>query len=43
MLLSEMGGIMEVESLPSKGSTFRILLAAAPGGTENQAKEEQTE
>jgi signal transduction histidine kinase len=43
MLLSEMGGIMEVESLLSKGSTFRILLAVAPGGGEDPTKEERTE
>jgi signal transduction histidine kinase len=31
MLLSEMGGRIEVESAPNKGSTFRILLAQAHG------------
>jgi signal transduction histidine kinase len=31
MLLSEMGGRIEVESAPNKGSTFRILLAKAHG------------
>jgi signal transduction histidine kinase len=31
MLLSEMGGRIEVESRPARGATFRILLAAVPG------------
>jgi signal transduction histidine kinase len=32
MLLSEMGGQIEVESAPNKGSTFRVLLAKAREG-----------
>jgi signal transduction histidine kinase len=31
MLLSEMGGRIEVESQPARGATFRVLLAAVPG------------
>jgi signal transduction histidine kinase len=30
MLLSEMSGRIEVDSVPSKGSTFRMLLGACP-------------
>ena len=33
MLLSEMGGRMEVESVPSKGSTFRVLLTTSVPGS----------
>jgi signal transduction histidine kinase len=41
MLLSEMGGQIEVESAPSKGSTFRILLAKAHGGWDPNGEEPQ--
>jgi signal transduction histidine kinase len=41
MLLSEMGGQIEVESAPNKGSTFRILLAKAHGGGGSKGEESQ--
>ena len=36
MLLSEMGGQIEVESTPNRGSTFRILLARAGGRSRSE-------
>ena len=36
MLLSEMGGQIEVESTPGKGSTFRVILAKAGGRSRSE-------
>jgi signal transduction histidine kinase len=38
MLLSEMGGRIEVRSALGRGTTFRVILAAAPQRTTEEAR-----